>query len=107
MVEVAARRAAGEPRIAVRLSDGRGLDGIADGSMELVVAVDSFPYIVQAGAPLVARMLAEIDRVLAPGGHLALFNYSYGGDSRISRRRASSASLTASDPSRYGTAAPG
>ena len=80
MVEVARRRCAGEPRVAVRGCSGRDLADFADASRDLVYAVDSFPYVVQAGLPLAQALFAEIARVLAPGGRFALLGYSYRGD---------------------------
>jgi hypothetical protein len=44
-----------------------------------VLAVDSFPYIVQCGLDLAARHVAEARRVLRDGGNLVIFNFSYRG----------------------------
>jgi SAM-dependent methyltransferase len=85
MVEAAARRTAGHPRVRVALSSGRDLAGFDDASFELVLAVDSFPYIVQAGPALAATMFGEIGRVLVRGGAFALMNYSYRGDDEADR----------------------
>jgi hypothetical protein len=46
----------------------------------LVLAIDAFPYMVQSGSGLAERMLAECARVLRPGGHFLILNYSYRGD---------------------------
>ena len=72
----AARRSAG--RVQYVQGSGRDLRGLPDGGFELVLAADSFPYIVAAG--LTGAMLAEIARVLRPGGALIVFNWSYRGD---------------------------
>jgi SAM-dependent methyltransferase len=77
MVAAARRRA---PGVEVRLTHGRDLADLADASFGAVLAIDSFPYIVQAGAALVATLFAEARRVLAPGGYFVLLGYSYGGD---------------------------
>lgn len=74
MVEVARRRCAAQPNIDVELTDGQKL-AFAEGTFELVVAVDSFPYIVDAG--LLTQTLDEAARVLTPGGVLAILNLSY------------------------------
>jgi SAM-dependent methyltransferase len=82
MVEVARRRC---PGIEIRGCSGRDLADHPDGSLDLVYAVDSFPYIVQSGAALVVALFAEIARVLAPGGHFALLAYSYRHDDAADR----------------------
>jgi SAM-dependent methyltransferase len=61
-------------------STGRDLGFCADEAFDLVLAVDSFPYIVAAGAGLAERHIADAARVLKPSGSLVIFNYSYGGD---------------------------
>jgi SAM-dependent methyltransferase len=98
MVEAARRRCAAEPRVTVCEVSGSDLGDFASSSFELVHAVDSFPYIVQAGAALVQTMLAEVHRVLVPGGRFALLGYSYRGDDAADRAElagyAASAGLT-------------
>ena len=66
----------------VRLLQGTGHDlGFADdASVDTVLAADVFPYLVQAGGDLPVRHLAEIARVLRPGGTALILNYSYRGD---------------------------
>lgn len=78
MVARARDRCAGLANVRLGVSSGRDLGGIADGSVDLVLAADVFPYLVQAG--LAGRHLGEAARVLAPGGHLLVLNYSYRGD---------------------------
>lgn len=70
-----AQRRGGEARYLV--GDGRGLCGIADRSLDLMLAADSFPYLVASG--LLDDHLAEARRVLRPGGSLIVFNWSYRG----------------------------
>ena len=46
----------------------------------MVLAVDSFPYIVQAGPDIAARHVSEAAAALRPGGALVVLNLSYRGD---------------------------
>ncbi len=80
MVEVARRRTAALTQVDVYVASGRDLQPIPTHDVDLVLAVDVFPYVVQAGAPLVEAVFADICRVLRPRGHLALFEYSYRGN---------------------------
>ena len=80
MVRVAQRRCAGLANVHLAKSSGRDLGMFADERFDLVYAVDTFPYLVQAGRALVERHFAEAHRVLRRGGELVLLNYSYGGD---------------------------
>ncbi|KMO30787.1 hypothetical protein VQ03_28055 [Methylobacterium tarhaniae] len=77
MIAEARRRAAGRDAVRFVQGDGHRLPA-ADGAIDLVVAADSLPYLVSAGT--VAPFLAEAARVLAPGGDLVVFNWSYRGD---------------------------
>lgn len=86
LVEEARRRCAGLPNVEARRTEGRDLSGLADGSFDLVLAVDSFPYLVEPNPALARRHLDEAARVLRRGGHLLLFNYSYRGDPERDRR---------------------
>ena len=85
MVEAARRRSAGLRNVEIRQASGRDLMGFADASFDLVLAVDSFPYMMQAGGDLPDRMISESARVLRPAGRLVIFNYSYRGDLAIDR----------------------
>jgi SAM-dependent methyltransferase len=60
-----------------------GLTG-PDGSFDLVLAVDSFPYLHLSA--IAESTFAEAARLIAPGGHLAIFNYSYRDDFEADRR---------------------
>lgn len=77
MVEEARRRVRhGNVRFA--LGTGRDLDGVGTASLDLILAADVFPYLVEAG--LADRHLAEAARILRPGGAAVILNYSYRGD---------------------------
>jgi len=77
MVAAAQRRTAGLRAVTVRVTTGHDLAFADDRSLDLVLAVDSFPYIVRSGRALCRRMFAEVARVLRPGGDLVIFDYSY------------------------------
>lgn len=78
MIARARERCAGLPNVALRVSSGRDLAGVGDGSVDLVLGADVFPYLVQAG--VAEAHVAEAARVLRPGSHLAILNFSYRGD---------------------------
>ncbi len=73
MVAEAQRRHVGLGNVRFSVSDGRT---IPTGVFDLVLAVDSMPYILQAGAA--DAVMAEAAANLAPMGALAVLNLSYG-----------------------------
>jgi SAM-dependent methyltransferase len=68
------------PAAALVQTSGRDIP-IGDGRLDTVLAIDSFPYVVQAG--LAEAQLAEVARILTPGGELVIFNYAYGDESGL------------------------
>lgn len=78
MTAEARDRTAGLANVVVLQTPGRDLSMIDDEAADLILAVDSFPYLVGAG--LAEAHLAEAARVLRPGGELVVFNWSYRGD---------------------------
>ncbi|MDB4971134.1 MAG: hypothetical protein JWN44_6823 [Myxococcales bacterium] len=86
MIAAARRRCATVPNVAFDVTDGRDLSMFAAGRFELVYAVDSFPYLVQAGMALVDTHFAEAHRVLVAGGCFVLLNFSYHDDLARDRR---------------------
>jgi len=78
MVAEAARRGAGQANVRFALGNGRDLAGVADASIDLLIAADSFPYVVGAG--LADAYVAEAARVLRPAGIMLVFNWSYRGE---------------------------
>lgn len=86
MVAEAQRRCAGLANVKIRRTSGRDLAGVADRSVDTILAADSFPYLVLAGPALVRRHVEEAARVLKPGGHLLILNHSYRGDEAADRR---------------------
>lgn len=78
MLAQARRRAGALPNVRFELVNGHDLGGIGTASVDLLLAVDSLPYM--AGTALLDGLFAEAARVLRPGGDLLIFNWSYRGD---------------------------
>jgi SAM-dependent methyltransferase len=83
MVAEARRRHAAWPGLRFEVTPGTDLAALPDRAFDLVLAVDSFPYLVRAG--LADRHAADAARVLRPGGALAILNLSYRGDAAADR----------------------
>jgi SAM-dependent methyltransferase len=56
------------------------LAGFVDRQFDLILAVDSFPYLVAADPAIAERHIAAAAGLLRPDGALAILNYSYRGD---------------------------
>ncbi len=78
MVAESRRRLARFPNVRVEPTGGADLDALDAGSLDLALAVDSFPYVVQLGAAAADRHVAGMSRALRPGGALVILNLSYG-----------------------------
>lgn len=78
MIAAARRRNEGLPNVRFAVSSGLDLADFEEESFDLVFAVDSFPYIHQAG--LGEAHFREAARVLRPGGDFVILNYSYRDD---------------------------
>ena len=85
MLKEAIRNWPGNKSLLVQGS-GADLAPFRNEAFDLVLAIDSFPYIVAAGGDLAATHVAEAARVLRPGGALVIVNYSYRGDDELDRR---------------------
>lgn len=86
MIEEAGRRCAAHANVRFRLASGRDLAGLRDRSFDLVLAVDSLPYVHRAGgAALLEAMLAEMRRVLRDDGEVLILNLTYRGDIEADR----------------------
>lgn len=77
MVAAARRRCASLPNVSFAVSSGRDLEGFAAEHFDLVYAVDSFPYIHQAGPAVVEGYFHEVVRVLKSGGEFVVLHFSY------------------------------
>lgn len=80
MIAEARARCRGVDNVMFACVDGHDLAAFAGRRFSLVLAVDTFPYLVATGPGIAARHIADIARLLEPGGALAIFNYSYRGD---------------------------
>ena len=76
MVAEARRRHGGLANLRFEVTDGTPCTWLPSDSADLVLAVDSFPYLVQAG--LADAHVCKAARVLRPGGALVILNLSYG-----------------------------
>jgi SAM-dependent methyltransferase len=88
MVTQARARAGDTPNLRIEHAD---LAAVPDASIDLMLACDSLPFLARAGTPAVEAWLAEAARVLAPGGDLLVFNWSYRGDPARDRAEAEGA----------------
>ncbi len=79
MIEEARRRCTA-PNVKFAVTSGADLAFVRSSAYDLVLAVDSFPYLMQAGPALAERHVADAARILRAGGALAILNLSYRGD---------------------------
>jgi SAM-dependent methyltransferase len=80
MIAEANRRHGDIAGLTLRHTEGYAFDFLPSGVFDLVLAVDSFPYLLMAGSAIAARHIADAARVLRPAGALAIFNVSYAAD---------------------------
>lgn len=78
MVAEARRRCAAWPAIRIEATPGTDLDALPAHAFDLVLAVDSMPYLVQVGPDALATHVRGAARILRPGGRLAILNLSFG-----------------------------
>jgi SAM-dependent methyltransferase len=71
----------------VRFETVAGIDlaSFADDAFDLVLLVDVLPYVVRGGGDGAATLFGETARVLAPGGRIVVFNFSYRGSDDADR----------------------
>ena len=77
MIAEARRRCAELPNLRFEVTAGQNLAFLDPASFDLVLAIDSFPYLVQTGPAVVAAHVADAARILRPGGALVILNMSY------------------------------
>ena len=80
MVAEARRRHPGLRDLRFAVTSGTGLAALPDAAHDLVLVVDAFPYLLQAGDDVARQHVADIARILRPGGRWAVLNLSYGPD---------------------------
>ncbi|HYZ62300.1 MAG TPA: class I SAM-dependent methyltransferase [Acetobacteraceae bacterium] len=83
MVEEARRRHGAVPNLRFEQTGGQDLAGLNEQAFDLVLAIDSFPYIVQTGDAVARRHVADAARLLRPGGALCILNLSYRNDDAL------------------------
>jgi SAM-dependent methyltransferase len=103
MLEAARARCACQTSAAFLQTSGLDLACWCDRSFDLVLAVDAFPYLFQAGRALVGVHVAEAARVLRPGGDFVILNLSYRGDLDADRRDLAEFAVPAFEVRRDGT----
>ena len=94
MVAEARRRLAPFPNVVIQQTNGLsplppraepGVDSDFAESADLVLAIDSFPYIVQTGPDTARRHFTGAATLLRPGGVFCILNFSYRADPAIDR----------------------
>lgn len=79
MLDRARARCAGLGNVRFARTSGLDLAALPERGCDLVIFVDSFPYVVMAGDAAVAAHWRDAARALRPGGTLVFLNYAYGG----------------------------
>jgi ubiquinone/menaquinone biosynthesis C-methylase UbiE len=79
MVEVARRRVAGLANVRIDLGSGLELP-FADHAFDVVLAIDSMPYLVGLGPGVVEANFREMARVLRAAGDVVILEFSYRDD---------------------------
>jgi SAM-dependent methyltransferase len=80
MIDEARRRCRDLSNVSFAQCSGRDLAAFGDCSFDLVLAVDSFPYLFAASPEIAAQHVQDAARLLRPGGSLLILNFSYRGD---------------------------
>jgi SAM-dependent methyltransferase len=85
MIEEARRRCGDLGNVDFEQCNGHDLARYGDGCFDLVLAVDSFPYLFAADPEIVVRHLKDSARILRLGGAAVILNFSYRGDEDADR----------------------
>jgi ubiquinone/menaquinone biosynthesis C-methylase UbiE len=95
MISAARERCLAYRNVSFVQGSGTDVSFIPGSTIDLVVSIDAFPYLVQAGSALAGAHIAESARVLRPGGSLAVLNYSYRDDIELDRAEIAGFAATA------------
>jgi SAM-dependent methyltransferase len=85
MIAEARQRCAHISNAEFAVCGGTDLANFAARRFDLILAVDSFPYLVAADPAIAARHIADAAERLRPNGTLLVLNYSYRGDLECDR----------------------
>ena len=85
MIKEACQRCRDLPNVTFAQCDGRDLAGFVDRSFDLMLAIDSFPYLFAADPAIVQHHVHDAARLLRRGGTLVILNFSYRGDGAADR----------------------
>lgn len=77
MAETARRRCAGLANVEIALCESGAPPALAPASFEFVLAIDSFPYILQCGGALATGWFEAAACALTSGGRFVILNFSY------------------------------
>ena len=83
MIAEARRRHGDLPRARFEITTGETLEAIGTDSVDLVLAIDSFPYVVQVGDHVARAHIEGAARALRHAGTLVVLNLSYRGDDAL------------------------
>jgi SAM-dependent methyltransferase len=86
MIDEARRRCRDLANVNFQQCDGRTLTGLDDRSFDLILTIDSLPYMFAADPEIPARHLRDCARLLRSDGMLLILNFSYRGDEEADRR---------------------
>jgi SAM-dependent methyltransferase len=86
MIAEARRRCRGLANVTLQLCNGRDLADFDDQSVDLVLAVDSFPCLVAVDLAISEAHIRDAARLLRPAGALLILNFSYREDVEADRR---------------------
>jgi predicted TPR repeat methyltransferase len=87
MIRIARERSANLRNVVLLPTSGSDLGNHDGASFDLVLAVDSFPYIDATRPGLAELHIGDAARVLADEGSLVIFNFSYAEEFEVSRDR--------------------
>ena len=86
MIAEARRRCRDLSNVTFAQCSGRDLAGHQDCSYDLVLAIDSLPYLFAADPGIVDQHFRDCARILRPGGAIIILNFSYRDDQHLDRR---------------------